>query len=624
MAHAAKSNRHGLRPLLWRGWAVLAAFAGLVAVDAVVYAFIKRRGVSVTGDEPHYLVAAKALTQFSVHPLHAYEVDLRTHQLFDWAAGAKPTNLLLQLYAGPHGPVTTHSWGLPALLAPFVAVGGATLARLGLMAIEAAGVIYLFLRAANGAGLSRQARVVFAIVIASPAIWIAGTQIYPDLLTGILLACTLVDVVAMESQGHLDAFGTGVSGVSLAILPWLHQQNLVPAALILVAFGVVAHRIHQWPTFAVIAVVAVVSWLVLLAYNLYDYGHPLGLPQPFPSLNGAGFAEILGLLFDRHQGLFIQVPAAVLGGLGLWLGRRIAPLAVVATLASAGSLIYLNGTFIHAPYGGTSFAGRFEWSSLLPVLAWCPFLISSFGRSKARLGGLAALAALVWVLQAVPIVRGEHSYYNQLTAGPPWDLSTYPGWWGRLDRILPVFVPGGRLFGWPWFGLPIAVLWLGLAAAVALGAARLSRDGMVRLGAVSVVVVVATGLLVRVAPVPLPTRPLAFSDRDLGGPLLSGVSGAASPAVPLQDVGAGTYRVTVAYTVAGNPGAGTVRSYCTRRDVGDSTQPNVSATSMVQPGSHTAVLTLRCPTGTLWFEMTVQPATSLAVSRLLVAKTASA
>jgi hypothetical protein len=624
MAHAAAANRRGLRPLLVRGWAVLAAFAGIVAADAGVYAFIKRRGVSVTGDEPHYLVAAKALTQFSVHPLHAYEVDLRTHQLFDWPAGTKPTNLILQLYAGPHGPVTTHSWGLPALLAPFVAVGGAGLARLGLMAIETAGLIYLFVRASNLAGLSRQARVVFAILMASPAIWVAGTQIYPDLLTGILLACTLVDLVAMESRRHLDAFGTGVSGLSLAVLPWLHQQNLVPAALVLIGFALLARRSHQWRAFLVIAGVAALSWLVLLAFNLYDYGHLLGLPQPFPSLNGAGVTEILGLLFDRHQGLFVQVPTAALGVLGLWLGRRIAPMAVIATLVSAGSLIYLNGTFIHAPYGGTSFAGRFEWSSLLPLLAWCPFLINSFDRAKARLWGLGVVAALVWVLQSVPIVRGQHSYYNQLTAGPPWDPSTYPGWWGGFDRILPVFVPGSNLFGWPGFGLPIELLLLGLIVAVAWGVARLSREGMVRLGVVSVVAMVATGLLVAVAPLPLPSRPRVFSDRDLGGPIQSGVSQAATPAVPLQDVGAGTYRITVAYTLAGNPGAGTIRSYCTRGVATESTQPRLTATSMVQAGTHAAVLTLRCPTGTLWFEMTVQPATSLAVSRLLLAKTASA
>jgi hypothetical protein len=624
MAHAAAPNRRGLPPLVGRGWAVLAAFAAMIAADAVVYAFIKRRGVSVTGDEPHYLVAAKALTQFSVHPLHAYEVDLRTHQLFNWPPGTKPTNLILQLYAGPHGPVTTHSWGLPALLAPFVAVGGASLARLGLMAIESAGLIYFFVRASHLAGLSRQARVLFAILIASPAIWVAGTQIYPDLLTGILLACTLVDVIAMESRRHLDAFGTGVSGLSLALLPWLHQQNLVPAALVLIAFALLARRTRHWRTFLVIAGVAALSWLLLLGFNWYDYGHPLGLPQPFPSLNGAGFTEILGLLFDRHQGLFVQVPTAVLGVLGLWLGRRIAPIAVIATLASAGSLIYLNGTFIHAPYGGTSFAGRFEWSSLLPVLAWCPFLIIWFGRSKARLWGLGVLAALVWVLQSVPIVRGEHSYYNQLTAGAPWDLSTYPGWWGRFDRILPVFVPGGRLFGWPAFGLPIELLLLGFATVVVLGVARLSRGGMVRLGVVSVVAVAATGLLAPVAPLPLPARPRVFSDRDLGGPIQTGLSVAATPAVALQDVGAGTYRLTVAYTVAGNPGAGTIRSYCTPGVATDSTQPRLTASSLVQAGTHTTVLTLRCPTGTLWFDMTVQPATSLAVSRLLLAKTASA
>ena len=86
----------------------------------------------------------------------------------------------------------------------------------------------------------------------------------------------------MESRRHLDAFGIGVSALSLALLPWLHQQNLVPAGLVLIAFALLARRTHQWRAFLAMGGVAALSWLVLLAFNLYDYGHLLGLPQPFP------------------------------------------------------------------------------------------------------------------------------------------------------------------------------------------------------------------------------------------------------------------------------------------------------------------------------------------------------
>jgi hypothetical protein len=606
-----------------RWWPISAAFVVIVAAEALVYAFIKSKGVSVTGDEPHYLIVAKALTHLTVHPLQAYKVDLRTHQFYDWPAGTQPTNLNLELYTGPHGPVSTHNLGLSALLAPFVAVGGARLARLGLMAIEAAGFIYFYLRGADLAGLGRQARVVLAIVIAGPAIWLAGTQIYPDLLTGILMACALVDVVAMESRRRLDTLGTAVSALSLTVLPWLHQQNLVPAALILIAFGVVARKARLWPTFLVMAAVAVAAWVLLLAYNLYDYGHPLGLPQPFPSLNRAGITEILGLMFDRHQGLFVQVPTAALGLAGLWLARRTAPLAVIATLASAASLIYLNGTFIHAPYGGNSLAGRFEWSALPPILVWCPFQIASFGRSQARIWGLGAIAAALWVLQSVPIVRGEHVYYNQLTGSAPWDPSTYPGWWGGFDRLLAEFVPGSRLFGWPWFGLPVELVLLGLSVVAASSVGRLSRDGIVRFGVVSAVAVAATGALAVVAPPPLPSGPLSFSGADLGGPLQSGPSAATTEAVPLLGVGAGTYRITVGYSLQGRAGSATILAYCTAGSSKSSAPARASTSPMTRPGTQRSVTSLHCPAGTLWYQMAVQPDTGLVVSQLVLVKTAS-
>ncbi len=606
-----------------RRWApILAAFAVIVATEARLYTFIKARGVSVTGDEPHYLIAAKAFTQLSVHPLQAYQADLRTHHFFQWPPGTQPTNLILQLFAGPHGPVSTHSLGLSALLAPFI-FGGERLARLALMAIETAGFIYFYVRAANLAGLSRHAKVVFAIVIASPAIWLAGTQIYPDLLTGILMACSLVDLVAVESRRHLDRWGIGVAAVSLGLLPWLHQQNLVPAALILFAFVLVARRAQWWRPLLVVAGVSVASWILLLAYNLYDYGHPFGPPQPFPSLNGAGFTEILGLLFDRHQGLFVQVPLAVLGLIGLWLARRLVPVAVIATVVSAASLLYLNGTFYHAPYGGLSFAGRFQWASLVPLLVWYPYVIASFDRHRARLWGLGAFAAVLSLLESVPIARGDHSYYNQLSVAAPWDPSTYPGWWGGIDRLLPEFVPGSRLLGWPWFGLPVVLVLLGLAAVVTSTITRVDRHGIVRLGAVSGVTAVVTGVLAVVAPLPLPSGPLSFRDQDVGGPLHSEVLPATGPAVALQGVGAGTFRITVDYTLQGDPGSAKLLSYCTHGVAGGATQANASTGATIPPGNRRTVMTLRCPAGTIWFQMAVQPATSLAVGQLVLAKTAN-
>jgi hypothetical protein len=223
----------------------------------------------------------------------------------------------------------------------------------------------------------------------------------------------------------------------------------------------------------------------------------------------------------------------------------------------------------------------------------------------------------------VPIVRGEHQYYNLLTGSAPWDPSTYPGWWSGFDRLLAEFIPGSRLFGWPSFGLPVELVLLGLCVVAASSIGRLRRDGMVRFGAVSVAAVVATGALAVVAPPPLPSGPLSFSSADLGGPLQSGPSAATTAAVPLLGVGAGTYRITVGYTLQGSAGSATILAYCTDGSAKSSAPPRASTSPMTEPGTQRSVSSLHCPAGTLWYQMAVLPDTRLVVSQLVLAKTAS-
>jgi hypothetical protein len=623
MSHVAKRRRTSLGRRFLGWWPIWTGWVALVGVGGLVYRVITRRGVQTTGDEPHYLVVAKALTELTIHPLKAYQSDLRTHRIFDWPAGAQATNLNLQLYTGPHGPVPTHSLGLSLLLAPFMFFGGDRLPRLGLMAIEAAGIIYFFVRAANAARLSRTARLIFALTLACPALWLAATQIYPDFLTGVLMAGAIVDLVILETSGDLGGWPTAVSGACLVVLPWLHQQNLVPAAILLMAFLVIGIRARRYRMVVYLTLASAGSWLILVAYNLYAYGHALGLPQPFPSLNPAGVTEILGLLFDRHQGLFVQVPTAVLGLLGLWSARRAAPRAAIATLLAAASLLYLNGTFVHAPYGGTSFAGRFEWSSAFPVLVWIPFELLALTRTRRWSWAVGAVVTILWVVQSIPILRGQHVYYNQFTTAAPWDPSTYPGWWMGLDRLLPEMDPGGRLFGWPWFGLPIAVgVTLVVTALIATWPA-VGRVGATRLAATSAVATVAVAVLAATAPLPLPSGPLTYTDADFGGPLRTGAAPERPPPVPLTGIGRGTYRLAVDYQMSGPSGSSAISVFC------GGGRPITSVTSAssqhlnTEPGGHHALLNLSCPTGTIWFQMDAGPFSDLAVTYVSLTKTSS-
>jgi hypothetical protein len=597
-----------------RIWPLAAAFVALVGGQALAYALVRAKGVPLTGDEPHYLVVARALSEGTVHPLAAYQADIRTHQLYSWPANSPLTNINLHLFAGPHGGVSTHGLGLSALLAPFVAVGGRSLAILALMAIEAAGFMYFFLRAADIASLDRRARILFGLALAAPALWIASTQIYPDLLGGTLLACALVDVLSVEQGRPLARLGVAVFSFSIGMLPWLHTKYLIPAAIVLAGMIVVAVRQGQRRILVPIGIVVALFWLLQLAYNLYDFGRPLGLPQPFPALNKAGLLLILGLLFDRHQGLFIQVPTACLGLAGLWLARRRAPLAVVTTVLSAASVIYLNGTFFHAPYGGTSPAGRFAWSALIPLLVWSAFVVAALAPYPRKMWALGGAIAALWLVEAVPILRGQHSYFNQAPVTGPWDPSLYPGWWGRFDVLLPEFVPGGHLFGLPWYAFPLTVALVvlatvGLVRWLSARSAGLLLPGLV-VGGTTIVLVALSAT----ATTPLPTRSLSFTDSDLGGPVGPTAAGSQTPNVALQTVGRGTYRLTIDYSMQGN--AGGFVSSC-----GAAPQANSTESPASDAGSHVKVVTFTCAGGNVWFSMIAGPDTALRVNHLTLAKT---
>jgi hypothetical protein len=130
--------------------------------------------------------------------------------------------------------------------------------------------------------------------------------------------------------------------------------------------------------------------------------------------------------------------------------------------------------------------------------------------------------------------------------------------------------------------------------------------------------------LAALAPPPLPDRPLSYTDQDLGGPITAGGAPASSPLLPLQGVGAGTFRLAIRYTLSGPNGSGRVTSYCTRGSADSSAPAQASTGTNLAPGSGATIMTLRCPAGTIWFQMNAQPATTLSLDNVTLTKTASA
>ena len=147
-------------------------------------------------------------------------------------------------------------------------------------------------------------------MIASPALLVAMTQIYPDVISGILITCAILEIAMSERTGELTRAGLVVASVSIAYLPWLQPKNFAPAIILLGALGITLRRNRRPVRLAVIAGTAILlSWLLLVIFNLWFFGHALGVHEPPVHISGSGTEYTLGLLFGRDQGLFVQVPS---------------------------------------------------------------------------------------------------------------------------------------------------------------------------------------------------------------------------------------------------------------------------------------------------------------------------
>jgi hypothetical protein len=455
-------GRGGLR----RRWLTLGAiFLVAVVVEGLVARFIKSKGVSLTGDSPSYIIQAQSYLHLTPHILSVIKSDLKAHSLSAYGPNA-PLNAVAQ-YPGPHGIISPFEPGMGILLLPFVAAGRLYFsATVAMLCICTAGLMFVHVRVTALTGLSRRGQVLLALLFAGPALLVAVNQIYPDLPSGVFLACALVEIALIERTGTLTWVSYVVVAATMAYLPWLQIKNLSVGVVVLIAFAVVARQKHApWRWLIAVCVVGLLAWAVLLGYNVHFFGHARGLPEASPKFTRNGVEFTLGLLFDRDQGVFVQVPFALIGLVGLWLARRKLPVAVIATVISLLAVLLLNGSYIVNPYGGFSLAGRFMWTLIPALLMWTAVVIARW-EEAGRLLWLPFLAAIVgWLYQAEPIVAGKHVYYNAYSFTAPAVPAAWPGWWPGFNRVLPQFDLGGRYLGAPAYTIVVA---LGLACLIIL------------------------------------------------------------------------------------------------------------------------------------------------------------
>ena len=273
-------------------------------------------------------------------------------------------------------------------------------------------------------------RVAIAGLFLAPAVALAATQVYPDLISGFVMAVIVMIMATVELRLKLTTSRLVVVALSFVVLPWLDQKNILLALLLLVAWVILWMRTRgPWSQLRWVVVPTLVGLVGLVALNLYSFGHLLGFQQPISLVSVNTWTRAVALLVDRRQGLFTQLPVAVLGVAGLWTMRRRLPIAVVTSLVVLAATIYGNATQ-EISFGGGSLAGRFQWPTLPLLLGFAGLFLLELWRVRRRATGAVVVGiGALFAMQLVPIVRNEHILYNQIG----WDPITYTGWWGGLD-----------------------------------------------------------------------------------------------------------------------------------------------------------------------------------------------
>ncbi len=390
----------------------------------------------ITGDEPHYLLMAESLLRDGdLAVLNNYHSD--TPVARELPGNVAPTDTHSQ---GEH---SIHGVGLPLLLLPAYALGGVLGAKLwlallvGLTPLAVYRVAQVFL---PDTGWS--ITIALLIGLGQPFVTASG-QIYPDLIAGLIMFWLL----GQEAGGRRQEAGGGgqeaggrrawVGGLLLGYLPWLHIKFLLPAMIICLTCGQEAGGggqeaggggqeaggRRQGARFLGFLPLGI-SLLGLGCYNQWAFGAILGPYQPGDATTSlTQIAMIfLGLHIDRMQGLFIHVPLLLLGvfGLAFFIAEK-------RRQALSVGLVYLTVMLPHAAhtnwYGGTSFAGRFFWST---ALLWCFPLLSAVRYLTARRRFWPAICLLIaasltqGVFLAKVLIPNNYTYNSTLDGAANW------------------------------------------------------------------------------------------------------------------------------------------------------------------------------------------------------------
>jgi hypothetical protein len=394
------------------------------------------------GDEPHYLLTAKSLVDDGDFDVRNQRADREWEEFYPE-------------FLERHGELTDgrahepHGAGLPALIAPAFALGGAKGVELFLAAIAALGGVLAYLLALRVVPDPWAIGATLAVAL-SPPLVAYGSAVYPELAAATAIAgSALLALRLQERVTRPDAFACFAL---LGALPWLGTK-FVPAGVVIGFFAVRALVRARHRTLAMLsAELALFSVVFYVTLNeaLYDGPTPYSAGLAGETATDASFPggylerayRLVALLIDREFGLLRWAPVFALAGVGVWMlvrthreqlaraipsHARTQATALLCALALGAQLFV--AAFVAPTMFGFWFPGRHLAAGLLvavPLVAW--------GLRRAPRSGTA--------LGLVGVVASGWLYAEARWGGAGLAAGRPDAPWGPLEDVFPLFEEG--------------------------------------------------------------------------------------------------------------------------------------------------------------------------------------
>ena len=463
--------------------APLAAFA----CAAIVYGSAAWRLAPLVpgGDEPHYLVIAQSLWRDGDLTI---ENNHQRGDYLEYFGGALRPDYLRR---GQDGQIySIHLPGLPAVIAPVLALGGYGLVKAFLALLSAGAAAVAWRTAFLVTGSAAAAWFGWAATALTVPFLLLSFTVYPDGAGGVVVALAFAAVAGLTPRSRRSRWWWVAVGLLPAMLPWFHPRFAVLAAALGLVLGGRALRAER-PVAALVSlaaapVLSAAGWFGYY-YSIYGRFNPAAAYGHYTQMSAGRIPiGLLGLFFDQQYGLLIYAPVFAVGIAGLVALYRVHRRLAIEWLA-----IVVPYTVVTAAYymwwGGFSSPARFIGATLLIFSLPAATAWAEARRAATRSLQWVALGASLAIALGLVSVEGGSFVFNVRDTVAPALV-----WAGRVADLAHG-VPGLFRLA-PTTALAEASVWA-LAVAAAWLAARAIGGGGGRLtpGSVALVVLCALG-----------------------------------------------------------------------------------------------------------------------------------